>query len=233
MTVVSTDASRAVVFDLFGTLVTYPPGALHVRAMAERLGIPFETLHREWRKLRRQRDAGELDACRALRICCHVSAIERTDAELEAAAVEATLFLRGVLKPRDGALEALRALRERGHKIGLISDANIETSIVWPETTLAPFFDTAVFSSVEHRRKPDPGLYRAACERLGIVASDCLFVGNGDGDELAGAVQAGMRAVLFTAPGEYPGREAASWTGTRIADLRAVIVMAGRTTTPA
>lgn len=226
-------APRAVVFDLFGTLVTYPPGALHVRAMAERLGLPFETLHHEWRKLRAQRDAGELDACRAPRICCDSSAIERTDAELEAAAVEATLWLRGVLKPRDGALETLRALRERGQKIGLISDANIETSIVWPETTLAPFFDTAVFSSVEHRRKPDPALYRAVCERVGVAASECLYIGNGDGDELAGAIEAGMRAVLFTAPGESPGREAAPWTGARISDLRDVIGIAGSATIPA
>lgn len=221
-------APCAVVFDLFGTLVTYPPGAPHVRAMADRLDIPFETLHREWRKLRHKRDAGELDACRALRICCDASAIERTDAELEAAAVEAILFLRGVLTPRDGALETLGTLRERGLKLGLISDANIEASIVWPETTMAPFFDTAVFSSVEHRRKPDPGLYRAVCERLGVAASDCLYVGNGDGDELGGALTAGMQAVLFTAPGEYPGREVASWTGKRISDLRALIEMPGR-----
>lgn len=220
-------APRAVVFDLFGTLVTYPPGALHVRAMADRLGMPFETLHREWRKLRPERDAGELDAFRALRICCDASAIERTDAQLEAAAVEATVFLRGVLTPRDGALETLRTLHERGLKIGLISDANVETAIVWPETNIAPFFDTTVFSSIEHRRKPDPGLYRAACERLDVAASDCLYVGNGDGGELAGAIQAGMRALLFTAPNESPGREASSWTGTRISDLRALVEIAG------
>lgn len=226
------ESPRAVVFDLFGTLVTYPPGAPHVRAMAERLGIPFETLHREWRKLRAQRDAGELDACGALRICCDASAIDRTDAELEAAAVEATVFLRAVLKPRDGALDVLRALRERGQKIGLISDANIETSIVWPETTLAPFFGTAVFSSVEHRRKPDPALYRVVCDRLGVAASDCVYIGNGDGDELAGATSAGMRAVLFTAPGESPGRGAASWTGARISDLRAAVEIAGSAKAP-
>lgn len=178
------------------------------------------------------RDAGELDACRALRICCDASAIERTDTELEAAAVEATVFLRGVLTPRDGALETLGTLRKRGLKIGLISDANVETAIIWPETTMVPFFHAAVFSSLEHRRKPDPGLYCAVCERLGVAGNDCLYVGNGDGDELAGAVQAGMRAVLFTAPGESPGREAASWTGARISDLRAVIEIAGSAKAP-
>lgn len=222
-------APRAVVFDLFGTLVTYPPGALHVRAMAERLGIPFETLHREWRKLRPQRDAGEVDACTALRICCKSLATEHADAELEAAAAEATVFLRRVLKARDGAIETLRTLRERGQKIGLISDANLETSIVWPETTMAPFFDAIVFSCLEHRRKPDPRLYRAACERLDVAASDCLYVGNGDGDELAGALSAGMRALLFTAPGEHPGREALDWSGPRISHLGDVVAYAAVT----
>lgn len=43
-------------------------------------------------------------------------------------------------------------------------------------------------------------LYRAACDRLAIAPEDCVYVGNGDGEELAGATTFGMRPVLFTAP---------------------------------
>lgn len=69
---------------------------------------------------------------------------------------------------------------------------------------------------MERALKPDPRLYAAVSQRLGVTSSECLYVGNGDGDELAGALAAGMRAVLFTGPGEFPGREAATWQGPRI-----------------
>lgn len=214
---------KAVVFDLFGTLVTYPPGARHVRAMAEKLDIPFDALHPAWRRLRVQRDAGELDTLGALRVCCDELGIRRTDEQLEVACREVVEFLRGVLVPRDGALSALAALRARGLRIGLVSDANREVAKLWPTSLLAPLIGAAVFSSAEHVRKPDPALYRVVYERLAISAQECLYVGNGDGDELAGAIAAGMRAILFTAPGEHPGREAADWGGERISDLADVL----------
>jgi FMN phosphatase YigB (HAD superfamily) len=55
-----------------------------------------------------------------------------------------------------------------------------------------------------------------------VSPAECLYVGNGDGEELAGAAHEGMRAVLFTAPGEHPGQEAATWTGPRITELGAI-----------
>lgn len=214
---------RAVVFDLFGTLVTYPPGAQHVRSMAARIGVPFEQLHSSWRKLRAQRDAGDLDTLGALRLCCVALGIERSDEHLVAACADLTAFFQGLLTPRDGAIATLTALRDGGLRIGLVSDANIETSRLWPASPMARYVETAVFSSVERVRKPDPSLYRAVCERLAVEGRECLYVGNGDGDELAGATKAGMSVVLFTAPGEEPGREAAAWPGPRIAHLSEVL----------
>jgi putative hydrolase of the HAD superfamily len=217
--------TRAVVFDLFGTLVTYPPGAPHVRAMAEELGTDFEPLHAAWRKLRARRDAGEVDTAGALRLCCGELGLAARADRIEAACTAVATFFRGLLAPRDGALSTIGLLRERGLRIGLVSDANIEVSRAWPESALAPLVDAAVFSCDAHVRKPDPRLYRAVREGLAVPASECLYAGNGDGDELAGAMRAGMRAVLFAAPGELPGREAASWRGPRITDLGEIVAL--------
>lgn len=219
---------RAVVFDLFGTLITYPHGAPHVRAMAEKLGVAFDALHPAWRRLRVRRDAGDLDTLGALRVCCDELGLERSDEQLEAACAGVREFFRDVLIPREGALSALGTLRDRGLRLGLLSDTNIEVPRLWPRSPLAPLIDAAVFSSVEHVRKPHPSLYRSICERLNAAPSDCLYVGNGDGEELAGAVGAGMRALLFTAPGEVPGREAAGWQGPRISQLMDVVSFVGR-----
>lgn len=215
--------TRAVVFDLFGTLVTYPPGAVHVRLMAEKLGVEFEALHGAWRKLRPQRDAGVLDTRGSLRICCGDLRIEPTSDQLDAASAGLVAFFEGLLTPRPGALWTIGLLRDRGLRIGMVSDSNIEVAQRWSRTAFAPCVDAAVFSSEEHVRKPDPALFRAVCERLAIPAPDCLYVGNGDGDELAGATSFGMRALLFTAPGEFPGREVSTWRGPRITDLTDVV----------
>jgi putative hydrolase of the HAD superfamily len=224
---------RAVVFDLYGTLVTYPPGAQHVRAMAARLGIPYEALRPAWRALRPQRDGGELDTLGSLRACCDALGLTPAEEELALACAEVAEFFRAVLTPRDGAISTISELRALGLRIGVLSDANIETSHLWPGTAFAPLVDCAVFSSVQHVRKPDPSLYRVVCERLDVAAEDCLYVGNGDGDELAGAMRAGMRAVLFTAPGELPGKEAADWRGDRIAVLADVVRLTAAAGRPA
>ena len=210
---------RAVVFDLFGTLVSWPDGAPHTLAMAQQLGIPYESFWPVWSRMRKARDAGEMTSERSLRIVCDELAVTADDDRLRLAAVARTLFLQSVLIPRDGALETLRGLRSRGLRIGLVSDASLEVPRLWNATALAPMIDAAVFSCNERAVKPDPRLYAAIVDRLGIPPEQCLYVGNGDGNELTGALRAGMSAVLFTGPGEIPGREAAAWTGLRISHL--------------
>ena len=214
---------RAVVFDLFGTLIKSPPGARHVRAMAEKLGVAFEDLHPAYQQTRPRRDSGDLDVSQALRVCCKEIGASPSEDQLAAACAELIDFLRGILLPRKGAIETLRTLRDRGLRIGLVSDATIEVATLWPSTAFAPYVDAPVFSCELRVRKPDLALYLTVCDRLGVKSSECLYVGNGDSDELAGAGAAGMRALLFTAPGEFPGREAADWQGPRIAHLGEVL----------
>lgn len=76
----------------------------------------------------------------------------------------------------------------------------------------------------ERTIKPDPRLYAAVSERLDVPAGACLYVANGE-RELVGAIDAGMRAVLFIGPGEFPGREAATWRGPQISVLADVLGM--------
>jgi len=201
--------------------------------MADKLGVAFEDLHPEWRKTRPRRDSGDLDVSQALRVCCKEIGASPSEERLAAACAELIEFLRGILVPREGAIETLRALRERGLRTGLVSDATIEVADLWPGTAFAPLVGAPVFSCELRVRKPDPALYLTVCDRLGVKSSECLYVGNGDSDELAGARAAGMRAVLFTAPGEFPGREAADWQGPRIAHLTEVLERPELQRTPA
>ena len=40
--------------------------------------------------------------------------------------------------------------------------------------------------------KPDSDIYQHACKNLGVAPSDCIFIGDGNSDELQGAAQVGM-----------------------------------------
>ncbi len=112
------------------------------------------------------------------------------------AAAERRLHLeRSLLIPAPRALEALDRLRRRGLRLGLVSDCSAETPQLWCATRLAHRFDVAVFSCELGARKPDPSLYLAATAGLGVLPEECLYVGDGASDELAGAERVGMTAL--------------------------------------
>jgi putative hydrolase of the HAD superfamily len=125
-------------------------------------------------------------------------------------------FTRETLVPRDGAIETLDELQRRGFKRGVISVCSSDVEEVWDETELAPHVDDVVLSCTVGLSKPDPRIYELACERLEVTPDECLFVGDGANDELAGAQRVGMRAVCVLPPGriEPIWREARGWEPT-------------------
>ncbi len=108
------------------------------------------------------------------------------------------------LVPRAGAVETLRELRARGHLVGLITVCSEDVEMLWPESAFAGLFDAEVFSSRIGLSKPDPRIYLACCEALGVEPQEAVFVGDGANDELDGARRVGMDAILIHRPGEQP-----------------------------
>jgi putative hydrolase of the HAD superfamily len=90
--------------------------------------------------------------------------------------------------------ELLGRLKQEGLKLGLISNCTEEEVHAWPDSELASYFDEVIFSYKAGYAKPDPSVYRLACDRLGVTAEQCVFVGDGGSDELNGATGVGMRA---------------------------------------
>ncbi len=64
------------------------------------------------------------------------------------------------------------------------------------EWKIADAFDLIVVSAEEHLLKPDPAIYRLALNRLGVVATEAVFI-----DDMAanveGAQQVGMQGIQF------------------------------------
>jgi putative hydrolase of the HAD superfamily len=211
----------AVVFDLFNTLV---PGADATRdrmleEMAVVVGVEpaaFVRAHHESWPDRLVR----WDAVETVRILAgRLGAQPSTAAVTHAVRLRLDLGARLLADVTPATLDALDALRAGGYRLALVSNTTAETTDLWPATALSTRFDAAVFSPDVGAAKPDPRIYRAAADRLGVRATDCWFVGDGADGELAGAAAVGMAALRTT---EFQDTDPA-WPGERIASLAELV----------
>lgn len=219
---------RAVIFDLFGTLVPFfnpEPYRESLLAMADALGLDHEAFLQQWAyDTLAARMGGELATVEAgLAEIARALGASPTPEQIARATRLRLDYYRTTLRPWPDAVPTLRALKALGLRLGLISDCSCEAPLLWAETPLAALIDGPVFSCSEGLRKPDRRLYDLACRRLGVAPAECIYVGDGFGGELGGARAAGMEAVLITPPGEVgiagAESEAATWTGPRVRTL--------------
>jgi putative hydrolase of the HAD superfamily len=187
-----------VIFDLWDTIVLWSPDGhedVHVR-MAEQAGVDPRSLLRAFDETHLERSTGSLlDNVRSVLMTLGVD-----EARADTLADLRREHTRKVLVPREGTIETLEELRRRGVKRGLISVCSGDVEDVWDETPFAAHFDEVVLSCTVGLRKPDPRIYRLACEGLEVEPHECLFVGDGANDELAGAERVGMKAACILRP---------------------------------
>jgi len=128
----------------------------------------------------------------------------------------------------------LRALRDRGLRIGLLSNTH------WPRDWherwldrdgLRELIDARVYTSDLAHLKPHPEAFRAVLAALGRGRDDgtplapeaAVFVGDRPIDDISGAKALGMRTVLLPASDVPPGPVEPDATAERLADVLAVI----------
>jgi putative hydrolase of the HAD superfamily len=99
------------------------------------------------------------------------------------------------------AISLLKAVRERGLKIGILSNTP-DPPDLWLDNLgadgVAEHVDAVVLSSQLGRRKPAPEIYRAALDALGVEAENALFVGDRVREDIQGPAALGMRTCLVT-----------------------------------
>lgn len=185
----------AVVFDLFGTLVDAPTAADRAHAasrLAEIIGCDSSNVERYFLGSWQARHDGTLSTVSVL--ARHLVRSVKGFA-FEPVADELQALARPRLVPDSSVVSALLSLRRTGYRLGLLSDASADIAEAWPSSPLANVVDAAVFSCSVGRTKPDRELYACVSDALGVPAGQTLYCGDGGGDELAGAVNAGMTAV--------------------------------------
>jgi FMN phosphatase YigB (HAD superfamily) len=92
---------------------------------------------------------------------------------------------------------ALGVLKERGFKLGIITDASVPQAVklTWlAHRGLSIAWDAYANSMDLGVRKPDPLMYQTAMQQAGVTPAESVFVGHAT-HELVGARQVGMRSV--------------------------------------
>jgi putative hydrolase of the HAD superfamily len=191
-----------------GAFIRVLDGSFHVRARG-RFGSAEETLR--WVA----EQAGGAPSPAALKIAA-------------AARIEA---LRADTSLRADAVATLRALRQRGLRTAVVSDCTHELPVFLPRLPVAPLLDAEVYSIEVGHCKPDPAIYLAACERLGVPPKRCLYVGDGGSQELSGASAIGMTSVRLAVPDlaeHLVFNPDTGWRGTTIASLSETVALVDR-----
>lgn len=187
---------KAVIFDMYETLITLFDSPLYFGTqMAADAGIAEEKFQKIWRAEEKNRTIGKITLEELLekilrenncfseekmntilkkRIYCKEEALEHLHIEI---------------------IPMLKALKEKGILIGLISNCFSEEAMVIKKSVLYPFFDAVCLSFDEGIQKPDLAIFERCIEKLGVEADECLYVGDGGSDELEAARALGMQAV--------------------------------------
>ncbi|HEX2980545.1 MAG TPA: HAD family hydrolase [Anaerolineaceae bacterium] len=94
----------------------------------------------------------------------------------------------------------LRALRQQGYRLGLISnaadDADIQTLV--DNHGLRPYFEIILSSAAVGWRKPHPRIFALALEHFGVKPQQAVMVGDTLGADILGANNLGMGSVWIT-----------------------------------
>ena len=114
----------------------------------------------------------------------------------------------------EDAIPTLDALRERGLKLGLLSNSarDLDEFVGHHGLTV----DAVLTSRAHGKTKPHEAIFRRMLELLDVAVDEAVMVGDTVEDDVEGALAVGMVAVLVDREGRYPERES-------ITDLRALL----------
>lgn len=206
---------QTVIFDIDNTLYDYDAAhAVAFRALTEyaqrELGVEpeaFPDLHKAANEVLKAH-AGTNCAAIHSRLIRYQLLLEMLHKPLTHALPMERLYwntLVDVAVPSPGARDCLAALKHSGVRLGIGTDMTADWQYVKLDRLgLLPWFDFIVTSEEASDEKPGERFFALCQNKAGCPAEDCAFVGDNLKKDVAGALNAGMRAVWY-----HPGEDAA------------------------
>jgi len=199
---------RALLFDAGDLLYYRPERGKFFFEFLEELGLNSEVDYGHERYLLRQQAyRGEMDQEEYQKEI--LSLYDITQPEWIARGLEAMKKDENNVQFFDGVKETLLTLKEEGYLLAIVTDtANpLHAKLSWFERGGFGHIWDAITSSLDVGvRKPDPKIYWAALEQLGVTVEQTIFLGH-KRSELEGARAVGMKTIAFNyeedAPADY------------------------------
>lgn len=187
---------RAVIFDMFETLITHYNSALYFGAqMAEDAGIPEERFQSLWHPTEDERSIGKVTFDEVLEMIllkndCYSETLLKKIVEKRIAAKEECFR-----QVHTEIIPMLSNLKERGYLVGLISNCFSEEADVIRKSEMFSYFDAAYLSFEQGVQKPDEEIFYRCMKDLSVKPEECIYIGDGGSYELETAQKLGMQAV--------------------------------------
>jgi putative hydrolase of the HAD superfamily len=201
-----------VLLDALGTLVELQPPAPRLRArLAEEgfevsedraaAGFAAEIAY----YLEHHLEGSDRERLDDLRDRCAVAMMRALDLpELDHATARRSMLGALEFTPYPDALEALPRLRERGHRLVVVSNWDCSLPDWLGPTGLLDLVDGVITSAEAGAAKPDPAVFREALRLAGVDGAGAVHVGDSLENDVAGARALGIRAILVQREGEPP-----------------------------
>ena len=105
----------------------------------------------------------------------------------------------------DRSAESLARLRQAGLKLAVVSNSDGRVEQALAAAGIRHYFDVVIDSALIGVEKPDPRIFHAALEALGVAPEEALYVGDLYDIDVVGARAAGLDAVLLAGPEHTTG----------------------------
>ncbi|MBC7130289.1 HAD-IA family hydrolase [Candidatus Bathyarchaeota archaeon] len=203
---------KAVIFDFIGTLVCVRGYSLEASKMklykclcdagfdlaCDDFLVAYTQAHEKYRVVRYRRFVEVTNAVWIADALCRLGfSVDSEDERIKAAVnVFFEDYLRS-LRVRRCARKILSRLSRSGYKLGLVSNFTYAPLIyaALRQLGLEGFFDVVLVSADVGWRKPHGNIFQEALKRLGVSASEAIYVGDSPDEDIRGAKKAGMLTI--------------------------------------
>ena len=98
--------------------------------------------------------------------------------------------------PVEGMLELLQALKAKGYRLYLLSNAATRQPIYWARAEASKLMDGALISAEVKLLKPDPQIYRTFLHKFALRPEECVFIDDTP-INVEGALYENMAGIVF------------------------------------
>ncbi|MBR6555976.1 MAG: HAD family hydrolase [Clostridia bacterium] len=187
---------KAVVFDMFETLVTHFESPLYMaKQICADIGITELKFREIWDTTDEDRTLGKksleevIEAILRANNCFSCELFEMITEKRKQSKVECFNHIHSEITPM------LTAIKGMGIKVGLITNCYFEERDVIQNSVLFDYFDAVCMSCELGIQKPNLEIFQKCTHALAVAPEECLYVGDGGSFELESAQEIGMHPI--------------------------------------